>query len=124
MVLLLNYLHWFILILGVILTYLNASKSPKEKVNKRFFVILATTLVITWAVIVLAASYGYKGSVPRIAAPVYEVKEDGPVIQDRLLNTKKPEEKAQDDFDKMVDWRNSKAEESSSDTTTKPSDKE
>lgn len=75
--------------------------------------IVVAAIVLAYVSVIVQASYTPRGSVPRIAAPVYEVREDGPVIQDRLRNTVKPEEEAQRDFDKMVDWRSKKAEQPS-----------
>lgn len=139
MVLLLNYLHWFILIAGAYLalnstrSYIKMDKagvSPevvadvRKATTFRVVKIVVAAIVLAYVSVVVQTSYTPRGSVPRIAGPVYEVKEDGPVIQDRLRNTVKPEEEAQRDFDKMVDWRNSKTEESSSDTTGDTSKKE
>lgn len=107
MVLLLNYLHWFILLCGVALVALNVFKSPDHKQNKRFWAIAITTAVLFATAAVLPASYGYKGTVQRVEAPTWEPL-DVPV-EDRLRTTAKPEKQAKEDFDAMVDWRAQKA---------------
>ena len=118
MVLLLNYLHWFILLAGAYLA-LNATRSyiktdkagvspevvadVRKATAFRVVKIVIATIVLAYVSVVAQASYTPRGSVQRLEAPAWESL-DIPV-QDRLRNTAKPEAKAQEDFDKMVDWR-------------------
>ena len=113
MILLLNYLPYILVALGIWLTFYFAKKHKgTDKVGKRI-VTTWIAVIVAWFIL-LALSNGYipKGSVPRIEVPDYTVDpnaENAPKVENRLLNTAKPKEQAKADFDSMVDWRAAKA---------------
>lgn len=110
MLILVNY--WLYIVLAIIawMVYRRVKKSP-EKWLKPVLFGLASFVFAIWLHTVLTAGVIPKQSVPRIQSPDFtaETTEGGPVIQDRLRTTVKPEDKAKEDFDKLVDWKSSRA---------------
>lgn len=112
MILFLNYLPYLITALGIYLCFYFAKKHKgTDKVGKRIVQTIIATIVAWFVLIGLTNSYIPKGTVPRIAVPDYtpDLSVEQPKVENRLLNTVKPKEQAQADFDTMVDWRAAKA---------------
>lgn len=122
MVLLLNYLHWFILAATAALVsryWWKWSKEDKagvsddvvngvrqQQVAKCIKTVLVG-IVLAYVAVAVQTSYVPRGTVQRVEAPTWEPL-DVPV-EDRLRTTAKPEKQAKEDFDAMVDWRAQKA---------------
>lgn len=112
MVLLLNYLPYLFIALGLYLSIFYFPKKYKgtDKVGKSIVITILATIASWFILAALTASYMPKGTVERI--PVPDFTQDPAVetkVENRLLNTAKPKEEAQKDFEAMVDWRAAKA---------------
>lgn len=109
MILFLNYLPYIIIALGIYLCFYFAKKHKgTDKVGKRIVQTILAVIVSWFLLMALTAGYIPKGGVPRAPVPDFtqdKTAENAPKIENRLLNTAKPKEQAQSDFDKMVDWR-------------------
>lgn len=115
MILLLNYLPYIIIALGVFLCWRSAKKHRgTDKVGKR---------VVLWAGLTLLALFVFKGVTltyvgkpvgEKLAVPTVEdlaVKaEEAPPIEDKLLKPSKTPEESKRDTARLVDWRAARAE--------------
>ncbi len=114
MVLLLNYLPYIIIALGLFLCYRASVKHRgTDKVGKRIVLWLALTII---AVIGLrAVSNGYLGKEvgAKLDAPTTEemasTAEEAPPIRDVLRKPPKTAEQSDKDFKALTDWRADKA---------------
>lgn len=107
MTLLLNYLPYLIVALGMVMAYHIILKHGKTAKALRKLTATAIVTVVVWVMLMgLSAGYIPKTSVPRLPVPEHAVYEgESPKLENRLRTTAKPESQAQEDFDKMVEWK-------------------
>lgn len=114
MVLILNYLPYLFIALGIYLCFYFAKKyKGTDKVGKSIVWTVLGTITSWFILAALTASYMPKGTVERIPVPDYTqdpASETKPKLENRLLNTTKPAEETQKKFDALTDWRAAKAE--------------
>lgn len=123
MVLLLNYLPYLIIALGLYLCY-RASVKHKgtDKVGKRIVLWLALTIIAVFALRIVGTTYlgkevGAKLDTPTVDELATEA-EEAPPIRDIQRKPTQTAEESKKSFDEMVDWRKHKAEREKAKTET------
>ncbi len=123
MVLLLNYLPYLIIALGLYLCYRASVKHRgTDKVGKRIVLWLALTIIAVFALRIVSTTYlgkqvGDKLDTPTVDELATEA-EEAPPIRDIQRKPAQTAEESKKSFDEMVDWRKHKAEREKAKTET------